>query len=243
MELPMLEPHEFEVARRLYAAALESPGDLEARFDALRAEYLRVTGFEESNHNAIMHHAVELYGPPCLSCDKPLRTPEARQCAACGVTRSGFKLHFGTPTRGWLDLRLQSGKDEVSLDVSYVADVVNGSLIALLGVLEGAPIAATGICTEPEWYELRFSRVEQQRLRVELLEITRSPIAGTVRELRFEHESPPVEIASALAHALRQFRATARPEHWHDSVPARELGMLEARITRMLGDVANPFGG
>lgn len=240
MDIPMLEPHEFEVVRRLYSAAMDAPGDIDARFDAVRAEYLRLTGFSESNHNAIMHHAVELYGPPCPSCDKPLRTPEARQCAACGVTRSGFKLHFGKPTRGWLDLRVRSGKDEVALDASYVADVVHGSLIALLGVLEGAPMKATGICTEPDWFELQFSRVEEKRLRVELLQVMRRPIAGTVRELRFEHEAAPVEIASALAHALRQFGATAGPAH---SVPTKELVMLEARISRMLGDVTNPFGG
>ncbi len=239
----MLEPHEFEVVRRLYEEAFDASGDIEDRFEAVRAEYLRLTGFAESNHNAIIHHAVELYGPPCRSCDKPLRTPEARQCAACGVTRSGFSIHFGKPTHGWLDLRLRSGKDETSLDASHVADVVHGSIIALMGVLEGAPMKATGICTEPDWFELRFSRVEETRLRVELLEVARRPISGSVRELLFEHEAPPFEIASALAHALRQFRATARPEHWHDSVPTKELGMLEARITRMLGDVTNPFGG
>lgn len=236
----MLEPREFETVRRLYAAAFDSPGDRDARFDAVRAEYLRLTGFAESNHNAIMHHAVELYGPACCSCDKPLRTPAARQCAACGVTRSGFKIHFGTPTHGWLDLRLRSAKDERSLDASHVANVVHGFPNALLEVLEGAPSAATGICTEPDWFELRFSRVEERLLRVELREVLRS---GTTGKLLFEHECPPVEIASALAHALRQFQTRARPEHWHDALPMKELGMLDARIRRMLGDVANPFGG
>lgn len=235
----MLEPHEFETVRRLYSAAFEVPGDRDRRFALVRAEYLRLTGFDESNHNAIMHHAVELYGPACRSCGKPLRTPAARQCAACGATRSGFSIRLGSPTHGWLDLRLRSGTEEVSLDASFVTGFIQGSVIALLGVLEGAPSSSTPICTEPDWFELRFSRVETL-LRVELVEVVRRPVSETVR---FEHEAPAWEIASALAHALRRFEAAARPEHWNQSVPAKELSMLEARITRMLAGTSDPFGG
>lgn len=137
---------------------------------------------------------------------------------------------------------MRSGTDEVSLDASHVTGFVQGSVIALLGVLEGAPSNATPICTEPDWFELRFSRVETL-LRVELVEVVRRPIAGTVRELLFEHEAPAWEIASALAHALRRFTATTRPEHWNQSVPAKELSMLEARISRMLAGSSDPFGG
>jgi hypothetical protein len=46
--------------------------------------YEKITGFKETNINAVYHHRVSLYGPPCLQCDKPLRTPQARYCAACG---------------------------------------------------------------------------------------------------------------------------------------------------------------
>ena len=46
--------------------------------------YKLLTGFEETNPNAVMHHAVHLYGPPCPQCRKLLRTPEARFCVACG---------------------------------------------------------------------------------------------------------------------------------------------------------------
>ena len=42
------------------------------------AEYERITGFHEGNPNAIWHHRIALYGPPCSHCGKPLRTPKAR---------------------------------------------------------------------------------------------------------------------------------------------------------------------
>lgn len=47
--------------------------------------YRAITGFmEENNPNAIWHHSIELYGPDCPNCSKPLRTPEARYCISCG---------------------------------------------------------------------------------------------------------------------------------------------------------------
>lgn len=32
----------------------------------------------------MLHHRIDLYGPPCSTCGKPLRTPIARRCASCG---------------------------------------------------------------------------------------------------------------------------------------------------------------
>jgi len=47
-------------------------------------EYARITDFRETNPNALFHHRVSLYGPPCSTCGKPLRTPSATQCVECG---------------------------------------------------------------------------------------------------------------------------------------------------------------
>ena len=55
-----------------------------AQGEALQ-EYKRITGFNETNVNALWHHRLSLYGPPCLTCGKPLRTPLARNCAECGA--------------------------------------------------------------------------------------------------------------------------------------------------------------
>ena len=49
------------------------------------ALYLDMTGFRETNVNAIWHHRTSDYGPPCVACGKPLRTPQASFCPACGV--------------------------------------------------------------------------------------------------------------------------------------------------------------
>ncbi|MDQ2772204.1 MAG: zinc ribbon domain-containing protein [Bacteroidota bacterium] len=51
--------------------------------------YKLLTDFEETNPNAIWHHIVDQYGPPCPQCHKPLRTPQARFCAACGYGQAG----------------------------------------------------------------------------------------------------------------------------------------------------------
>ncbi|HYR10320.1 MAG TPA: hypothetical protein VEQ60_21275 [Longimicrobium sp.] len=55
----------------------------------LIAGYTLFTGVPEENPNAVWHHVASLYGPPCPHCGKPLRTPAARWCAACGEWRDG----------------------------------------------------------------------------------------------------------------------------------------------------------
>jgi hypothetical protein len=49
--------------------------------------YGQITGVKESNPNALFHHRLSIYGPPCHACGKPLRTPVARFCAMCSAPR------------------------------------------------------------------------------------------------------------------------------------------------------------
>jgi hypothetical protein len=96
----MLDETEFAEVSALYADAMrslkaykidhaqDSQDVIHARFQPIREAYLRLTGFAEGNHNAIMHHRLSLYGPPCTACARPLRTPLARHCAACGKDRA-----------------------------------------------------------------------------------------------------------------------------------------------------------
>jgi hypothetical protein len=66
IDIPMLEEHEA-------AHVLEDGSDQER----IRRRYFAVTGIEETNANAIWHHVVSLYGAPCSSCGRPLRTAGA----------------------------------------------------------------------------------------------------------------------------------------------------------------------
>jgi hypothetical protein len=49
--------------------------------------YFEMTGDRETIIAAIWHHRVSQYGPPCRACGKPLRTPQAKLCSACGTPR------------------------------------------------------------------------------------------------------------------------------------------------------------
>ncbi len=93
----MLDEHEWAIVAPLLSRSLadtkadrESSGlplstDLLARrFTPALEAYERLTGFHETNGNALWHHRLSLYGPPCVACGKPLRTPQARFCPACG---------------------------------------------------------------------------------------------------------------------------------------------------------------
>ncbi len=88
MEIPMLDEEEFAEAYRLYHNMFgPGKGKIEERAQPLLDFYEKLTGFEETNANAIMHHRISLYGPPCENCGKPYRTPKASFCAACGNKR------------------------------------------------------------------------------------------------------------------------------------------------------------
>jgi hypothetical protein len=82
MEVPMLDEHEWKQMLPLLSQSARTRSPEEAL-----ALYFQMTGFLETNLNAIWHHRVSMYGPPCQGCGKPLRTPQAKLCAACGLNR------------------------------------------------------------------------------------------------------------------------------------------------------------
>ena len=88
MEIPMLNEDEFAVASKLYSDAFKKIGlSRVERYKPMLDYYEEVTGFKETEPNAIMHHRISQYGPPCENCGKPYRTPKASLCPACGNKR------------------------------------------------------------------------------------------------------------------------------------------------------------
>ena len=74
--------------------------------------YYELTGYRETVFNALWHHRASLYGPLCSDCEKPLRSPKAGFCAACGAERDngrdlseGDVKLSGTNRHGFVDPR------------------------------------------------------------------------------------------------------------------------------------------
>ena len=64
MKVPMLDNEEFVIASRLYSKAFRnSKPDRQDRFQELLDYYNDLTGFGETEPNAIMHHSLEQIGP------------------------------------------------------------------------------------------------------------------------------------------------------------------------------------
>jgi len=102
MDIPMLEEDEWRIVQeQLHNATLAvttnrsetiaalSVISIRSIFQPALDVYERITGFRETNHNALYHHRVALYGPPCHNCGRPLRTPDARLCGSCMAPREG----------------------------------------------------------------------------------------------------------------------------------------------------------
>lgn len=85
-----LAPYLQDMARRVKdyrertGASIGTALEHAKRNPAALAKYYALTGFLETNVNALWHHRLSLYGPPCPACGRLLRTPRARFCAECG---------------------------------------------------------------------------------------------------------------------------------------------------------------
>lgn len=121
MEIPMLDDDEWAVVHQAHALSRTDPARADALLEAERIRrglppvpplpaaadplgrafqhavqgYALFTGHTETVPSAIWHHVASLYGPPCEHCGKPLRTPRARWCPACGGWRGGAPVAAG----------------------------------------------------------------------------------------------------------------------------------------------------
>ena len=96
-EIPMLDEDEWESVAPLLENTIQKIKEYRTKHDCSLNEarrnvnqeackkYFEITGYEEINFEALYHHRVSLYGPPCKECGKPLRTPQAKICASCGT--------------------------------------------------------------------------------------------------------------------------------------------------------------
>jgi hypothetical protein len=78
----MLDDDEFNRVSSLFNTGTQGNGR-ERMFGPALIEFERLTGFRETNPNAMYHHVLSIYGPPCAHCGKPLRTPRAKVCGSC----------------------------------------------------------------------------------------------------------------------------------------------------------------
>lgn len=81
-DVAMLDDEEFKRVSSLLNSGTKG-GKTDRMFGPLLREYERITGVHEVNRNAIYHHVLSMYGPPCAFCGKPLRTPRAKVCGFC----------------------------------------------------------------------------------------------------------------------------------------------------------------
>jgi len=141
--MPMLEETE-------YAQVLSKVNTRD--FSLFLAEYERITGYRETNPNAIYHHRLAMYGPPCKHCGKPLRTPQAKLCGSC--MKPVFNWIWSTSA---LDTHLNSSYFSASLCPVANLPLCESSL------LEGA-IPSRSHNPDLRWLTL-LSRPAKDRLR------------------------------------------------------------------------------
>ncbi|SEF46166.1 hypothetical protein SAMN05421819_0091 [Bryocella elongata] len=104
-DMPMLDEEEYAEIASLHRVGMNSVKQLRRdrdipldavpiteRFSAMLQRYEDITGFRETNPNAVLHHRLSLYGPPCHHCGKPLRTPKAKLCGSCMTPKQSSQI-------------------------------------------------------------------------------------------------------------------------------------------------------
>src|SRR5262245_18128456 len=94
-EIPMLDEMEYALfvnetfLKPSHLAKGKSPEEISLLYQEGQRRglelYCKLTGLRETNANAVYQHRLRLYVPSCGWCEKPLRTPKAKFCAACGT--------------------------------------------------------------------------------------------------------------------------------------------------------------
>jgi hypothetical protein len=100
MDIPMLDDEEWTLVAPYLSNAVEQIKRYRQEHGVSLAEanrrgygqralqiYEELTGFAETNPDALWHHRASLFGAPCADCGNPLRTPSASYCAECGGKR------------------------------------------------------------------------------------------------------------------------------------------------------------
>lgn len=85
--MPILDDEEYAVIGELFHEGIERrrsgiPAD--EAMKSVREAYSQMTGAPETHENAILHHHLSYFGPPCERCGKPYRSDKASFCAECG---------------------------------------------------------------------------------------------------------------------------------------------------------------
>jgi hypothetical protein len=89
-DVAMLDEDEFQTAQKLYSQGMSNVKvkPRTEQYSLLLNYYNDLTGANETEPNAIMHHRLTLYGTACDNCGKPYRTPSASFCASCGYKKA-----------------------------------------------------------------------------------------------------------------------------------------------------------
>jgi hypothetical protein len=101
MVLPMLDEEEWARLEPLLVASIESiqryrrqhgvsldDVPIPKMYWSALSMFQKITGVAEIKPQALWHHRRSNLGADCIHCGKPLRTPQANLCAACGEPRA-----------------------------------------------------------------------------------------------------------------------------------------------------------
>ncbi|MBI3409029.1 MAG: hypothetical protein HY040_11835 [Planctomycetes bacterium] len=86
----------------------------------------------------------------------------------------GVSFSFRLVARGWAECSLTIGEQHLDLTASYLSDALGDLLGAVIRILEGDADATAAFAEEPGAYRLRFTRLDDNRMLIRVLEFPKT---------------------------------------------------------------------
>jgi len=150
--------------------------------------------------------------------------------------KENLKVRFGEPENGWIEIRLETALNRLSLHISYTPFHFIEELIeAIIKVLDGEDAKANG-SYNPERYEFVF-KVENEIIHLQICAFPDYTPNENAKEVLFEHEGERVEICKAFWRSFRDLQDRVSPEKFEESFrrefSLRDLEFLSGRISQI----------
>lgn len=147
-----------------------------------------------------------------------------------------FKVRFGKPENGWIEIHIKNSGNTFFLQISYTPfHLVEELINAIIKVLDGESVKANG-SYNPERYEFIFD-VKDEMVHLYVLEFHDYKINENFRKILFDITGERLKICKSFWRGFKDLQGKISSEEYkelfHREFPTRDLEFLSYKISQL----------